>query len=142
MGFEIPVMKLGTLPAAADLTEKQYYLCTIGADGVDLADAAGEGPVYPLQNDPDDGETAELGVVGVFKVKAGAEIARGDLLATDANGKAVVAKKATTKTDDAGVAADPLVGSHVFGQALEAGVDGDIIGVLMTTSGAIPTTAA
>lgn len=142
MPFEIPVLDI-TRDANVDLSAKQFFIVKAVAGGkVGLA-AAGEQSYGILQDKPASGKAGSVRVYGVSKVVAGAAIAEGDPITSDANGKAKSAVKASTNTSDAGAIADPLVGSHVLGIALEAAAaDLDVITVLITHSGAVPTTAS
>lgn len=135
---------LKTVPANADLSTKQYYCMKLSAGKAVICDAAGESVFGILQNAPAAANrAAELAVSGVAKAIAGAAISQGAYVATDAAGKLKTAVAGKTDTSDGGVAADPLIGSHVIGKALSAaGADGDIIEVLLTNTGAVPTTAA
>lgn len=68
------------------------------------------------------GQLVDVAMVGDAEVTAGGNIAAGDKLTSDANGKAVVATLAAGVT------------RHVFGVALAPGVDGDIIPYLVAHS--------
>lgn len=68
------------------------------------------------------GEMVDVAIGGMDEVVAGGNIAAGDKLTSDANGKAVVA------TFAAGVT------THVVGVALAPGVDGDLISYLVAPS--------
>lgn len=144
MAYEIPGFSLGTAVAAADLSAAQFQAVKVDNTGqIALCAAAGEFAVGVLQNTPIAGEPAQVMALGVTKAKVGAAVTAGALVTTNAAGKVIAATKATTKTDDAGVAADPLVGSHVMGLALETATAPDqIIAVLLLPMGAVPTTAA
>jgi hypothetical protein len=141
MGFSVK--------ASADLSADQHKFVDLDANGkARLATAAGQKVLGVLQNDPAAADRAALiGYGGVTKVIAGAAIAVNAYVSTDAAGKAratvaVASGTGHTKTDDAGVAQDPLIGAHVVGIALEAAAaDGDVIKVLLTNPGAVPTTA-
>lgn len=110
-----------TEKADADLSAKQYFLVTKTATGVALAGANAR-VLGPLMDKPKSGEFGAVQVSGVAKVKAGAAIAIGDYLKSDAAGKAAVAT---------GEAAGTLV--EIFGIALEAATaDLDVISVLLT----------
>ena len=63
------------------------------------------------------GETVEVAVAGIAPVEYGGNVALGDLLTSDANGKAVVTATA---------------GHRIVGAAMVAGVDGDIGEVLLS----------
>jgi hypothetical protein len=110
-----------TRKADADLSAKQYFLVKATATGVDLNTTL-NGPVLGvLTNDPASGKAAAVQVVGVARVVAGAAFAAGDLLKSDANGKAI---------KQTGEAAGTLV--HAFGIALEAAAaDLDQVEVLL-----------
>lgn len=144
MAYEIPLFDLGTLVAAADLSTKHNYVVDIDNTGkIALCSSAGQSVVGVLENKPGAGEIAEVGIHGVRRVIAGGAVTKGDLLKTDASGRAVTAQKAYTNTSDAGAAQDALAGSHVFARALEgASGAGEYIAVLMLHLGAVPTTAA
>lgn len=111
MGYEEP----RTFVSAADLSDKQFYLAELDADGkVSLANAATDILIGTIV----DGGTASGDQVairlsgGTHRVILGGSVNEGARLTSDANGKAVV----TTTEDDA-----------VFGQAIEAGAANDII---------------
>ena len=57
-----------------------------------------------------DGERVDVVLVGVAEVEYGGTVARGDLLTSDADGKAVVG----------------AAGNRIIGEAMVSGVDGDI----------------
>lgn len=104
MAIEIPVHKPGCLVAAADLSTHQFKVVVISAAmTVNLAAVAGK--VYGLlQNKPIAGEAAEVTRLGVAKGMAGAAIAAGATVSSDANGKLRTA----------------VTGDYPLGQALEA----------------------
>lgn len=144
MAYEIPVFDLGTLVTAADLSANQFQPVKVDGNGkVALCSAAGEAVVGVLQDKPGAGQVAQVRVAGVTKAKAGAAFSAGALLKTNAAGKVIAAAAATVNTSDAGTAADPVVGSHVLGLALEPATGADqIVSVLLLPMGAVPTTAA
>jgi hypothetical protein len=130
-----------TLVAAADLSTKQFYGVKIDSNGKAALAAAGEFAIGILQNNPALGVAATVRISGASKGIAGAAITAGALVTTDANGKIVTATLARTKTDDAGVAADALLGSNVIGVAMEgAGAANDVIQIAIVHAGASPTT--
>ena len=63
------------------------------------------------------GDPVDVAVIGEVPVECGAAVTRGDLLTSDANGKAVPTTTA---------------GNAVLGRALRSGADGDIIPVLLS----------
>lgn len=141
------VSGLLSLPAAADLSTKQFYAVDINSSGqAALCAAAGARVIGILYNDPDaTGEMAAVMPLAGRKAKAiaGDTLTMGDLLATNASGKLVTAVKGTVDTSDTtGAAADPLIGSYIVGVALESAVVGDIFQFLALPMGLVPTTAA
>lgn len=142
MPFEIPVLDI-TRDANVDLSAAQFLIVKAVAGGKVALAAAGEQSYGILQDKPGSGKSGAVRVYGVSKVVAGAAIAEGDPITSDAAGKAKTAVRGSTNTSDAGVAADPLVGSYVLGIALEpAAALNDVITVLITHAGAVPTTAS
>jgi hypothetical protein len=95
-----------TIPmaAAADLSAKQFYFCKVSA--ADTVNLAGDGELVlgVLTNAPASGAQADIQVVGVGKVTAGAAVAAGAKIASNASGQAVTA----------------AIGDEVIGIALEA----------------------
>jgi len=110
---------LPNVTAENDLSSKQCYFVEKGAAAgqVDVPDSAGDLVLGVLCNKPTAGQAALVQCAGVAKVKCGGAISYGDRVGTTNAGKAV-----------AKAAADDLVA----GIALEDGVDGDIISVLLT----------
>lgn len=135
-----------SLVAGADLRTAQFRAVTVNAAGRVVQATAGQHAIGVLQNNPDNGQAATIRIGGLTKFAAGAAITLingGRLVAPDATGRAVAATTATVTTSDAGVAADPVIGSNVLGIALEpASAAGVIIAVSLTHSGAVPTTLA
>lgn len=129
-------------PAGADLSAKQNHFVKINSAGAAVLAVAGEAAVGVLVNKPTSGQTATIQISGIAKVKAGATVAAGALIAANADSEAVTATGGRTNTSDAGGAADPLIGSNVMGIAVEGGSENDVIPVLLTHSGAVPTTVA
>lgn len=106
--------------AAADLRELCYRFVTLGSSGVDKTGAGAEIDGI-LQNKPNLGEGCTVqcveGVTSKLVVDAGTDIAIGDFLKSDTNGKGVKASG----------------GDVVGAKALQAATaDGDIIEVLIT----------
>lgn len=80
--------------AAADLSSHQFKIIRINADGkANLAGDASSGVIGVLQNMPQSGEAAQVGVApSELKVIAGGAVGSANLwIASDANGLAVVA---------------------------------------------------
>lgn len=106
-----------TLPAAADLSAKQYYFVKINTSGqAALCAAATDKPIGVLQNAPTSGQAAEVLVVGASKVVASASIDEGVAIGTASTGKA----------DAKTVGSD--VTEYIVGQViLAAGADGNVL---------------
>jgi len=86
---------------------------------------------------------ASVAYMGRVSVRAGSGgFSAGDLLKANASGLAVAASLAVTNTNDGGSTTDPLIGSYVFGVALEDAAENEYGDVLITHSGAVATTAA
>lgn len=111
-----------TRKADADLSTKQYFLVKATAAGGCALAGANDRVLGVLTNDPASGKAAAVQTHGTARVVAGAAIAVGDYVKSDAAGKAVAA---------AGEAVGVLV--EVFGLALEAAAaDLNEIEVLLT----------
>ncbi|MBN2895046.1 MAG: DUF2190 family protein [Campylobacterales bacterium] len=65
------------------------------------------------------GDRVDVTLAGIEEVTYGGTVTRGDLLTTDANGRAISAT---------------VAGSRIIGYALESGVAGDIVGVMIAPS--------
>jgi hypothetical protein len=90
MAYEIPVLVL-SFQSAADLSAaaNQFKFVELDSSGyVDVCNAATDKPVGVLLNRPALGATAEVGVLGVFKVQGDADLAKGDLIGTSSDGQA------------------------------------------------------
>lgn len=92
MAIEIPGEKNGLCVAAADLSAKQFLFVKItAAFAVNVATASGEAVLGVLQNNPKSGQSATVMVTGVTKVVAGAAIAAGARVQSNATGAAITA---------------------------------------------------
>lgn len=128
--YEIPGFALGVLPANADLSVEatyQYTAVDVGpATGSGLSGAAilappsaGADCIGVLQNNPQLGEAAAVMVSGVTKAQLGDNVGIGTKLMNDTDGTLIPA----TSTN------------YVIARALEDGVAGDIISVLLIHGG-------
>lgn len=109
-----------TFIAGESLTAAQFLFVTLESDGeIDLADGAGEQCIGILENDPATGGEATVTVSGKCRVKAGATVAAGAAVATDAAGKGVTA--ASTNI--------------IMGYALEGGVANQVIAMELIQGG-------
>lgn len=139
---DIPLL---TLAASGDLSTKQYYLVKIDSNGQVAVAGAGEAAIGVLQTKPSaQGDVCSVApLIGTKLIAlAGGSFSPGAFLAANASGKLVSATKGKVDTSDAGAAADPLIGSHVVGIALETGADGSYVQFMAIALGAVPTTAA
>jgi len=74
-----------------DYQDEQYYLVksdTSGSPMTIILGGANEKVIGVLQNEPEQGEAAEVRVDGTSKVVAGTPISVGDMVSCDADGKA------------------------------------------------------
>jgi hypothetical protein len=131
-----------TLVAGADLSAKQFYAVKVNSSGQAVTAGAGEAAIGIVQNDPASGQAGAIRVAGVSKAVAGGNVTAGAQVAANADGKIVTATAGRTNTNDAGSTTDALIGSNVIGVALSGGADGEVISILVTLAGAVPTTAA
>jgi hypothetical protein len=107
-----------TFVAAADLSAQQFrFMRQTAAFAVNVCAASTDVPVGVLQNKPLAGEAVDLGLIGTTKVVAGAAIAAGAEVMSDAQGRAITATGA---------------GNSVFGRAVSAATAaGQIIELLI-----------
>ena len=120
MAYEQTLRTIGA-PASADLSASQFCFMTVNSSGqLALPSAGGEADGI-LQDKPNGvGVEGELAVLGISKLVVGtAGVTAGDLLTTDANGKAVTA--AST--------------NKILGRALATGAAGVIIPALIQQKG-------
>lgn len=104
--------------ADADLSAAQYKFVKQTATGtVELCDSEGETAIGVLQNNPGDTQAATVAVGGVTRVLAGATVAIGAEVMTDATARAITA----TATNAA------------LGEAISGGAVGEVISVLLRT---------
>ena len=112
--------------AGESLTAAQYKALyqstTVDNEVLQISDANAQRPIGILQNDPADGEPADIAISGVCKWEYGGTITRGDTLACNDNGEAI---------QDDEVADGSAVDLHHLAVAMESGVDGDIRKVIL-----------
>ena len=124
MAFEIPGFAF-SLEASADLSASQHHFVEVDSNGqVTISNSAGESVAGVLQNDPElQGEAATIINSGISKVVAGAAVAAGALVQTNASGRAITAASA----------------DFVAGRALQAATaDGEVISVLLGENQRLP----
>lgn len=109
-----------TAPAAADLSAKQYYAITIDTNGNAAIATAAKNCDGFLQNNPKQGQAANVAIFGKTKAVISATVAIGDLLEIGSTGTLVEHATGT-----------------VVAKALEAGASGNTITVLMLKSNAL-----
>jgi len=118
VAYEIPLFSI-TLPAAADLSAHQYKFVKLNSSGqVAAIAAATDIPLGVLQDKPNAaGAAAEVAVIGVTKLQGDADLVRGNLIGTSADGQADAKTPGTDTTE------------YVVGQVLE---DNSAAGGLIT----------
>lgn len=117
-----------TAPAGADLSSKQFTLVKFDSSGNLVAASTGD-KGFVLQDNPIQGRYGTYALVGITKVKLGGTVAAGDYLAANSSGLAVTATNTVTS---AGVSySQGTAGQHIIGQALRAGVSGDVGNMLI-----------
>lgn len=132
-----------TLLAGADLSSVGKIAVKVNSSGKVVAAGAGEHAIGILQNAPAADAVAVVAISGVALAKAGTGgVTAGQQVAPETDGELITAVGSDTKTDDAGAAADPLVGPNVVGVALSTASAGDEFRCLINQCGAIPTTAS
>lgn len=97
-------------PSAVDLTGKEFFLAKRVAGGFALA-ALGEKVAGVISEGKPVGQHSSIKTGNQLKAIAGAAIAVDDKLASDANGKVRVA----------------AAGHHVFGRAMSAAANGELV---------------
>lgn len=114
-------LKSASFKAGEDLSSLQYYLVKFSADDTVKSASDTDNVVGVLQNEPGNGETAEVAYEGKSKIVASASISAGDFLGSTANGKAVKV------TASEGGSARAIVGICAQG----ASADGNVGSVLL-----------
>lgn len=114
--------------AAADLSASKYMAVRFSGTGrqvTTIGTATSERPIGILQDDPDVAlEPADVAYDGVCKAELGGTVTVGNTLAVEDGGELIA---------DVEVADGSAVDLHHIATALESGVDGDIIDVLLHT---------
>lgn len=108
-----------TVEAGADLSADQFKFVQVASDEqVDVVSSAGGDAIGVLQNDPAAaGRAATVCYAGVSKVIAGATVAAGAKIQSDASGLAITA----------------ATGDAVLGVALKGGAANEVIEVLLVS---------
>ena len=123
------IVGYGNIPGAqagADLSANQYKALRFDSTErqfIVVSDANAQKPIGIQQDDPNaSGQAIDIAVTGIAKWECGGTVSYGDSLACNDAGEAIT---------DVEVASGANL--HHLGYALEAGVDGDIIDVLLHT---------
>lgn len=116
-----------TFPTIVDLSASQFYFAKLGSDGNLTVNTVAGGPVLGVIQDGPVGSSASargtsLRLGGPTKIKCGGTFVPGDLIASDASGRAVKYTGATVFTGTPYV----VSGSQVLGVALSNGAVNDI----------------
>ena len=123
MAYESPAIDLGTLTAAADLSDKQYYFVKLAsATTVNVCSAITDLPIGILQNNPESGEQAVVQIFGISKVVADGTITAGRWMGTSADSQA------------AGITPGSDTTVYVMGQAIQAASAGETFTMFLNPS--------
>lgn len=116
MALELRIWDM-SLDAARDLEDYQFHILQLSAEyTADKATGGDQMLVGILQNKPDEeGKSCEIRRVGISKVVCGGNISVGDEVTSDANSHGITATE----------------GQRYVGIALEAGVEGRTISLIM-----------
>lgn len=115
MAYEVPVLTV-TVPAGADLSGSQYRLVKLDANGNAILATAGDLCVGVLQNKPTLGQGATIMMDGITKFIAGAAVASGVGVQSDANGAGIT-----------------LAGGQRLGICMEAASGANVIAEMLLT---------
>lgn len=125
MAYEVPSLMI-TVEAGSDLSSDQFKIVALASDGqIDVVTTTSTLPVLGvLQNKPSAaGKAAEVMTSGVSKMIAGETIAPGEFVCPSS--------VTAGRVDDADTATDRIIGT-----ALTGGDAGELISVLLHSSGA------
>jgi len=123
MAYESPAIDLGTLTAAADLSDKQYYFVKLAsATTVNVCTAITDLPIGILQNTPTSGQAADVRIFGVSKASADGTITAGRWMGTSADSQA------------AGITPGSDTTQYVMGQAIQAASAGETFTMFLNPS--------
>ena len=123
MAYESPAIDLGTLKAAADLSDKQYYFVKLAsATTVNVCSAITDLPIGILQNAPTSGQSAVVAIFGISKASADGTITAGRWIGTSADSQA------------AGITPGSDTTVYVMGQAIQAASAGETFTMFLNPS--------
>lgn len=120
--------------AGEDLSSSRYRFVNLNADGDAVQAGAGEQVIGSLYNSPASGEDADIQILGVAQVEAGASLDENVKVTPDADGKAVSATAASVDTTTSNSSED-VAGDEVAGITMEAASNGEIVPVLLVHAG-------
>lgn len=124
MAWELPLFRVPSFVAGEDLTDEQYKFVTLDTDGdVVLADEEDD-VVGVLQNEPSEGQSAQILVAGVTKLKVleDEDIDYLEGVATADNGYAQKADPSDPDVDD----------NYIVGKSYDSVTDAD--GTIITVA--------
>ena len=120
MAFQ-EALKTITLVAGADYSDQsahyRFIKCAPGARQFVRCNASGEAADGVCQDHPGNGHASCIGVSGISKVEAGAAVPPGSQIATDAQGRAIVA------SSGAFVLGTSVNGSNASGEIISVALD-------------------
>ncbi len=123
MAYESPGIDIGTFPAAADLSAKQFYFVKLAsATTVNVCTAITDLPIGILQNDPASGEQAVVRIFGISKASADGTIAAARWIGTSADSQA------------GGITPGSDTTVYVMGQAIQAASAGETFTMFLNPS--------
>lgn len=132
MSYESNIGADFSFPASGDLSANQHRFVKLNSSKQSVLAGAGETAIGIQQDKPSAlGRAGEVRIFGISKCALGGTVTVGDKIASDASGKGVKATAATVL----GGTPEPLAGSYVMAIALESGVSGDTVAVLLTHAG-------
>jgi hypothetical protein len=99
MAFEGPMICDGSRAAGGDLSSSQYKFVKLNSSGQVVSIAANTDIPYGiLQNAPASGGQATVALCGVSKVQGDADLAKGNVIGTSADGQAAAYANGTDTT--------------------------------------------
>jgi len=124
MAYESPAIDLGTLTAAADLSDKQYYFVKLAsATTVNVCSAITDLPIGILQNKPDaSGKQAVVRIFGISKASADGTLTAGRWIGTSSDSQA------------GGITPGSDTTVYVMGQAIQAASAGETFTMFLNPS--------
>ena len=132
MATEGVLVSIPGLVTSGDLSASQFQFVVLNGSAQVAIAGANVSVLGVLQDKPKTaGAGCQVAYLGRSKLKLGGTVTVNDKIASDASGKGV---KATAASVSAGTP-EPIAGSYVAAVALESGVNGDVISVLLTHAG-------